>query len=192
MTDGPIYGLNRKPRFSTNHLAGYLCATTAPARTNIIRDAKFPRRAPVAAYAQAKPTMSHFLGSNTGDLSHFDVTLSKLANKAAREEGYTKDEALRCQAAIEAFKETFKKTRAKKYRFTGGPADTFLKLAGVHIGVRLDAGVTETGPDGTEYAGGCILFFAGPASARKRIEDRRKYVAATIHWALESGQARGW
>lgn len=189
MPDTPNYGFNKKPRFSTNHLADYLCATTAPQRTAVIRDAKFPRKPAVTAYSQIKPTVCQFLGSNSGDLAHFDVTLKKLAAKAERETGYNRDEALRCQAAINAFKEAFTKTRAKKYEFSAGPADIFMKLEGVHVSIRLDARVMETQDDGATYAGGCILFLAGSADARKRIEDRRKYVAATIHWGLEgSGQ----
>lgn len=185
MTEGPLYGLNRKPRFSTNHLALYLCTTGAPARTGIIRDAKFPRRLPTVAYAQAKPPMAQFLTS--ADPSHLDTALARFAAKAARETGYRKDEALRCHAAIEAFKETFKKAKAKKFTFSSGPADTFLKLAGVHISVRLDAHIVQTAGDASN-SGGCILFMAAGEAARRRIEDRRKYVAATIHWALETGQ----
>jgi hypothetical protein len=132
--------------------------------------------------------MGQFLSSNSHDISHFDTALAKFAAKAAKETGYHKDEALRCHAAIEAFKDTFKKAKAKKYTFASGPADTFLKLAGVHINVRLDAHVIETGAGEQSNSGGCILFLASGEASRKRIEDRRKYVAATVHWALETGQ----
>jgi len=189
MTETPNYGFNRKPRFSANHLADYLCATTAPARTSVIRDAKFPRKPAVASYSQIKQPICQFLGGNTGDLSFFDVALRKLAEKAAREvDGYARDEALRCEAALKAFKDAFRRSRAKKYTFTAGPVDTFMKLEGVHVNVRLDAGVMETQPDGSAHSGGCVLFLANSADSRRNIEARRRYVAATVHWALESGQ----
>lgn len=188
MTISPNFGFNRKPRLSANHLAEYLCAPTAPRRAAIIRDAKFPRKPAVAAYGQVKPLMCDFLGGNVRDLSFFDVPTQKLEAKVRRETGYLQDEARRCLAAIEAFKEAFEATRAKRYRFTSGPVDVAKPLEGVTINIRMAAGVVEESKRGESYGGGCVLFMSRSADARRNIDDRRKYVAATVHWGLEGGQ----
>ena len=103
MNDAPNYSFYRKPRFSANHLAEYLCTRDAAQRDAVIRKAKFPRKPSVIAYQQVTPAIRAFLTSNSRDLSQLNALAERLATKAQREEGYNRDEALRCGAAIDAF-----------------------------------------------------------------------------------------
>jgi len=185
MSDAPNFGFHRNPRFSANHLAEYLTTTNAKQREGVIRKAKFPRKVSVVAYSQALPAIGKFLASNSPDLSYFDDAIARLAAKELREDGYNKDEAKRCQAAIEAFKQTFPSVANRKYRFTAGPQDLAFKIADVRVNVRLDAPVVEEAKDGQLFSGGCVLVMASTPDACKNIEDRRKHVAALVHWALQ-------
>lgn len=189
MPETPNYSF-RNPRFSANHLAEYLTTSNASQREAVIRKAKFPRKAPLIAYSQAVPAIGKFLAGNTGDTSYFDDLLERLAAKARRDDGYNADEAKRCQAAIEAFKRTFIEAKATRFRFGPGPQDLALKISGVRINVRLDAPISEEAPDGQMFSGGCVLFVANTPEARKNIDDRRKYVAALIHWALQENSSQ--
>ena len=185
MLDSLNYQFHRKPRFSANHVAEYLTTQNATQREAVIRKAKFPRKVSVIAYSQALPSIGKFLASNSRDPSYFDDVLARLAARERREQGYNRDEAQRCQAAINAFIETFKQSSAKKCRFTHGPQDVAFSISGVRINVRLDAPIFEEAPDGQGFSGGCVLIMASTDEARKNIEDRKKHVAALIHWALE-------
>jgi len=190
MLDAPNYGFHRSPRFSANHLAEYLTTTNANQREAVIRKAKFPRKVSVIAYAQALPAIGKFLSTNSGDLSYFDDMLARLAAKELREDGYNREEAKRCQAAIASFKETFATSGSRKYRFLPGPQDISVKISNVRVNIRLDAPIVEEGKDGQLFSGGCVLLMASTPDARKNIEDRRKYVAALIHWALQESSSQ--
>lgn len=185
MSDTPNYSFYRNPRFSANHLAEYLCTRDASQRDAVIRKAKFPRKPAVTAYRQVTPAIRTFLSSNSRDMSALDALAHRLTLKAEREEGYNRAEALRCVAALEAFKATWLASRWTKVRFDAGPRDLVLKLEGVAINVRLDPPVSEEGQDGQIFSGGCVLLTANTPEARKNIEERKKYVAALVHWALE-------
>ena len=142
----------------------------------------------MASYSQIKPDICRFLAGNTGDLSYFDGSLERLAAKARNDpKPSAQMEARRCHGAIEAFKESFTAGRAKNYSFTQG-SSSILKLEGVNISIRMDAGVVETDAKGNAHSGGCILFMSQSAAARKNIEARRRHVAAVVHWVLEGGQ----
>lgn len=141
----------------------------------------------MASYSQIKPDIVRFLAGNSGDLSYFDVTLDKLATKARNDDRPSaRLEARRCQDAIEAFKETFLRGRAKNLSFTLG-SNVLMKLEGVNVHIPMDVGVIET-DKGRSHSGGCILFMSASADARKNIDDRRKHAAALVHWGLEGGQ----
>jgi len=142
----------------------------------------------MASYSQIKPDIIRFLAGNSGDLSHFDATLDRLAAKARNDDRPSaKLEARRCQSAIEAFKEAFQHGRAKNYSFTTG-GNVLMRLENVNVHITLDAGLMETTRKGETHSGGCILFMSASADARKNIDDRRKHVAALVHWGLEGGQ----
>lgn len=189
MDNTPNYGFYRNPRFSANHLAEYLCTKDAGQRDAVVRKAKFPRKPSVIAYQQVAPAMRTFLCANNGDYSGLDLLSEKLAAKAQQEEGYNRDEALRCMAALDAFKTTWAASKWGKAQFSAGPRDLVLKLEGVAVNVRLDPPMFESGPEEKTYAGGCVILLANSPEARKNIEDRRRYVAALAHWALEGGAA---
>lgn len=183
----PNYGFHRNPRFSVNQLAEYLFTTNAGQREAVIRSAKFPRKASVIPYSQAKRTICDFMASNTGNLSYFDDPIRRLETRLRREpDGWMQDELRRNLDAIAAFKKAFTKCRAKRYAFVTGPTDTAMMLEGVRVNSRLDVTVTETDREGVTSSGGCVMFIASTDNSRKNIEDRRKVVAATIHWTLES------
>jgi hypothetical protein len=186
MDDTPNYGFYRRPRFSANHLADYLCTREAGQRDAVIRKAKFPRKPSVTAYQQVVPAFRSFLTKPGGGFGPLNDLAERLKKKAEREVGYNRDEAIRCIKAIEAFKGAYGAARLGKIEFAAGPQDVTMKLEGVSINVRLDPPIIERTPD-SAYGGGCVLFLASTPDARKNIEDRRKYVAAVAHWALEGG-----
>lgn len=178
----------RRPRFSANHLAEYLCTRDASQRDAVIRRAKFPRKVSVAAYQQVVPAFRSFLTKPTGGFAPLDALAERLTAKAGREEGYNREEALRCVNAIDAFKATYASAKWGKAQFLPGPQDITMKVEGVTVNTRLDPPLIER-TDEQAFGGGCILFMAASPEARKNIQDRRKYVAAIAHWSLEDGTA---
>ncbi len=80
----PNYGFNRRPRFSANHLAAYLCTEHASQRDAVIRRAKFPRKIDVAAYQQVVPTIRSFFTSKTRGPVHFASLRDRLEARARR------------------------------------------------------------------------------------------------------------
>lgn len=161
---------------------------TAEQRLRVLRSAKFPKKIPVAAYSPGKRIIRDFLGGNTGDVAYFDAHIERLETRRRREpEGWMRDELARNVEAIEAFKRTFLRARARRYRFAAGPVDLTMLQAGVRLNTRLDVSVTETNDEGVMYSGGCILFVANTDVARRNIEARRRSVAALIYWTLEDG-----
>lgn len=115
-----------------------------------------------------------------------DALAERLKAKALREEGYNHDEAIRCVKAIAAFKSAYASSKWGKATFLAGPQDVTMKVEGVTVNVRLDPPAIERTPD-SAFGGGCVMFLASTPDARKNIEERRRYVAAVAHWALEGG-----
>lgn len=190
MSDTPNYQFHRKPRFSANHVAEYLTTQNATQREAVIRKAKFPRKVSVIAYSQALPAIGKFLSTNSGDPSYFDDVLARLAARERREQGYNRDEAKRCQAAINAFIETFQRSTLRKCTFGVGPQDVTFPVSGVRINIRLDAPILEEAADGQAFSGGCVMLMASTDDARKNIEERKKHVAALVHWGLEESSSQ--
>lgn len=190
MSESPNYQFHRKPRFSANHVAEYLTTQNATQREAVIRKAKFPRKVSVIAYSQALPAMGKFLSTNSSDASYFDDVLARLEAKERREQGYNRDEAQRCQAAIREFIKTYEQSTLRRCRFSDGPRDVAFTISGVRINVRMDAPIFEETPTGEGFAGGCVLIMASTDEARKNIDDRKKHVAALIHWGLEESSSQ--
>lgn len=187
MSTTPNYSFYRNPRFSANQLADYLATDNAEQRERIIRQAKFPKKIPVATYAPSKRAMASFLTSNTGALSYFDSHIRTFETRRQREpDGWLRDEMQRNIDALAAFKRVFAGRRMRRYRFVTGPTDLTLTLRGVRINTRLDVGVSDTDASGVTYSGGCVLFVANTDQARRNIEARCRSVAALVHWSLES------
>jgi hypothetical protein len=186
MSDTPNYGFYKHPRFSANHLADYLCTNDATQRERVIRDAKFPKKAKVIPYQRVTPIFRDFLRNGNSDLSYFDRPRERLAAQAKKEDGPLKSELLRCIKAIDAFMDTYVKGRLDSFQFGTAHTDIIFKLCGVSINCRLTPPISHTSKNGSLNSGGCVFFLAGSAPARKNIEDRTKFVAATVHWALES------
>lgn len=160
---------------------------TAKQRENVIRDAKFPRKAMVIPYSQARRFIGGFIQDKSRDLKDLDREASRFYTKhRSEEEGWQKAEYKRNATAIETFATAFTRTRAKKYQFEAPTSALTQTVAGVQINVRLDASIIEIGDDGQAFTGGCVLFFASGEQSRKDLEDRLKTTAAIIHWTLES------
>jgi hypothetical protein len=189
MSNSPNYGFYKNPRFSANHLADYLCTTDATQRERIVRDAKFPKKAQVVPYQRIIPLFRNFLHNGNGDLSYFDRQRERLAAQAKREDGHTKSELLRCIKAIDAFVAAYANGKLDGLQFGPTHNDVIFKLCGVNINCRLSPPISYTSKNGSLHSGGCVLFLAGSAQSRKNIEERTKFVAATVHWALESVKA---
>ena len=167
-----------------NHVTRYLSTTKASQRETVIREAKFPKKIPVAIYGQAKPQIHDFFPHGGGDLAYFDEGLARLDAKARRDET-KRDEALRCIRAIEAFKRLYGQKRWNNLHFGPEVANVPLKVGEVLINVRLDATISQSGSDGTLNSGGIVVFLATTPESRKNIEIRRRHVASLILWALE-------
>jgi hypothetical protein len=186
MADTPNYGFYKHPRFSTNHVADYITTDTAPQREGVIRNAKFPRKPAVVAYKESRQIIRHFLADNSPDPDAIDDDIRRLEARCRREpEGWSQDELRRNVTCLQRFKATYAAARLHRYNFLPGPQSVTMKRSGVTIHANLDLLLTETAKDGTTYSGGCVIFLAGTDGSRKRIEDRRKMVAALINWALE-------
>ncbi|MBD8551294.1 hypothetical protein [Sphingomonas sp. CFBP 8764] len=184
MADTPNFGFNPKPRFSVNHLTRYLSTTNASQRHAIIREAKFPRKIPVATYGQAKRDIQNFLSKGGTDIASLNASLDRLAAKAVREPD-KRDEALRCIKALEAFKELYATKRWSKITFSPNSVDIPHRIGGVLINIRLDAQMYERHDDGSTTTGGVVIFLAQTAEARKQIDVRRRQVASLVLWGLE-------
>ena len=169
-----------------NHLADYLSTTDAGQREGVIRKAKFPRKLTVVTYQQIMPALRKFISGNSGDLRILDDLIARLEAKARREEGYSRDEALRCINAVEAFKAAYLQAKLGKFHFDPGSLDVVFKVADVSINVRLDPPISEHAADGRVFSGGCVMLLASSPEGRKDIQERQKHVAAVTHWALES------
>lgn len=187
MDDTPNYRFHRKPRFSANHLAEYLCTRDASQRDAVIRKAKFPRKPSVTAYQQVIPGFRSFLTKPGDGFTSLDALAERLKVKAETAEEAAKLEAKRCVGAIEAFKAAWTNAKWGKAQFLPGPQDVILKICDVAINVHLDPPMIEHGQGGEAFSGGCVMFLSNTPDGRKNIEDRRKYVAAVTHWALEGG-----
>lgn len=183
--DNTNYRFHKDPRFSANQLAEYLCTTDPGQREGVIRRAKFPRKPNVIAYSQIIPSLRGYLTSNIHDVQHFNPLLTRLRDRARREEGYGRDEALRCIAAVEAFLETVPKLKLGKAKFLAGPQDVTAIIEGVSINARLDPPIIEEFDDGRVYSGGCMPFLANSPEARKNIDERRMIVSAIVYWMLD-------
>jgi hypothetical protein len=183
MADTPNYSFNRKPRFSVNHLTRYLSTTNASQREGIIREAKFPRKIPLAAYGQAKRDIQRFFGGGGTDFRAIEDSIDRLNTKAMREED-KRDEALRCIKALEAFKLLFHSKRWTNVEFSRNAVDVPLKVEEVLINIRLDAQVFDASSGDTK-TGGLVIFMAQTADARRNIEARRRQVASLVFWGLE-------
>jgi hypothetical protein len=187
MADTPNYGLYKNPRFSVNHVAEYISADTAGQREAVIRSAKFPRKTAVIPYSASKKAICTFLGANSGRLSDLDEDLIRFETRLRREpDGWMKDEIRRNIAAIGAFKSAFTTAKAGRFRFLPGPTDMAMPLEGVRINARMDLTLTETTTAGVTYSGGVVMLIAGTDAARKKIDDRRKTVAALLFWGLQN------
>lgn len=186
MSDPPNYRFYSNPRFSVNHVAEYISADNANQRETVIRAAKFPRKTSVAPYSQAKRIICDFLVSNSGDPDALNDDIQRLETRLRREpDGWMRDEILRNIAAIEAFQIAFKTTRAKRLRFVAGPKDVTMLLEGVRINTRMELSLIETSKEGVTFSGGVVMLIANADASRKKIEERRKTVAALTHWSLQ-------
>ncbi len=186
MADSPNYSFRRKPRFSANHVADYIVAETAGQRAGVIRSAKFPKKPQVVPYSRSRRWIPRFLAGNTGNLAMVDRHIDRLtADLSVEQDEWQQSEIRRNIAALQAFKKAFASHRLKRRRFAEGPLDMTMIIETVRINTRLDVTITDTDRAGATRSDGCVFMFANTTATRKWIEDRRKIVAAVVHWSLQ-------
>ncbi|MEM1088206.1 MAG: hypothetical protein AAGH90_10780 [Pseudomonadota bacterium] len=120
------------------------------------------------------------------DRDGLEFLASRMDDKARRETGWAKGEALRCAEAVRAFQETFALPAFKRYKFTAPPKGLFKTVAGVKMNITLNAGITQE-KDGATFSGGLVLKYAFGAD-RLRISSQLSNAAGLILWGLEGGQ----
>jgi hypothetical protein len=163
-----------------------MTAGTASQRTLAIREAKFPRKSQVIPYGRCRRFLPSFLATNKYDVAALDEEIEHVKLKAKNElNDWKRAEYKRNQSALEVLKETLTKLKSKKFLFSVGPADHTLLIEEVRINSRADPIITFTEKDGTLRSGGCVTFFAATKQARRNIEERRKLVAAILHWSMQ-------
>jgi hypothetical protein len=150
-----------------------------------MQSAKFPKKPPITAYQRIMPHFREFLRNGNGETSYFDLHRAKLTTQAKNEIGTEKSEILRCIMVIDAFIATYSSGKLQNLKFGHSYEDVAFKVAGVSVNCRLSPPILETAKNGALNSGGCVMFTASTAQARKNIENRTKFVAATVHWALE-------
>lgn len=74
------YDYNRAPRLSANQLAEYLTAS-APRRTSIIREAKFPKKSVVAKYREARQGIARYLCAGPDGRDHIGEAIERISNR---------------------------------------------------------------------------------------------------------------
>jgi hypothetical protein len=156
------YDFNPDPRMSAGQLAEYLTAT-APRRTSIIREAKYPKAAIVAKYREARSGIVRHLCAGPGDSDHLGEAMARLGERAAGPESsqWTADDCRDSIAALRVFLRSHGGIVSEQLGFrpmTG--SQPLLAIAGVGISVALDATVHRRARDGSERVGGVLLFFS--------------------------------
>lgn len=169
-----------------NHIAEYFATTNATQRTKTIRAAKFPKKVEVASYTQIRKPLRDALSQPEFGRDSLDFLVDRLEDKARRESGYNRDEALRCVRAVRAFQATFNPKSFSRVSISPSPKSLFAKVEGVKLNVTLDAQVTATKGDVTS-SGGIVLLYAFSAD-RGSLKDRLSTTSGLVLWALEGGQ----
>lgn len=148
--------------------------------------AKFPKKVEVAAYTQIRKPLRDALTAPNFGRDDLDFLLVRLEDKARREEGYQRDEALRCAAAVKAFQSTFNPRSFSRYSLNAATSTVAKVIEGVRVKVSLDAVITTTENDCT-FCGGVVMLYAFAAN-RGDMSDRLQTTAGLTLWALEGGQ----
>lgn len=169
-----------------NHIAEYFATTNATQRTKTIRAAKFPKKVEVASYVQIRKPLKDALSKPDFDRDGLDFLINRLDDKARRETGYNRDEALRCSRAVRAFQATFNPKSFSRLTISPSPKMISTRVEGVKLNVSLDAQVTATKDDVTN-SGGIVLLFAFSAD-RGSLKERLATTSGLVLWALEGGQ----
>jgi len=169
-----------------NHISEYLATDNAPQRTKIIRAAKFPKKVEIAAYSQIRKALQSALLKPDFDRNGLEFLADRMADKARRESGYSRDEALRCERAVRAFLETIKPRSFARMQISPSPASLFLMQAGVRLKISVDASIS-TQADETMNSGGIVLFYAFSID-RGSMKARLSAITGLMLWALEGGQ----
>jgi hypothetical protein len=156
------YDYNPDPRLSAGQLADYLTAT-APRRTSIIRDAKFPKAAIVAKYREARSGIVRHLCAGPGRTNHLDEAIARLAERGSGPDPsqWTADDCRDSTAALRIFQSSHSGIVGQQLGFRAiNGSLPLLMIAGVGVSVALDATVHRRARDGSERVGGILLFFS--------------------------------
>jgi hypothetical protein len=186
MIETPNYGFNPNPEFTVNHISEYLATDNAAQRKKIIRAAKFPRKVEISAYSQIRKPLQAALSKPEFDRKGLELLAERMAAKARRETGYSRDEALRCEKAVRAFIATIRPRSFARVQIGPSTSTLALKRAGVRLKVTMDASITVEAA-GTMNSGGIVLLYAFSAD-RGSVKERLGAMTGLMLWALEGGQ----
>jgi hypothetical protein len=156
------YDYNPEPRFSAGQLAEYLTAT-APRRTSIIRDAKYPKAAVVAKYSTARAGITKHLCAGPGGPDHLGETIARLADRGNGPDAsdWTLEDCRDSAAALRAFQRSHGNLVAEQLSFRPLQGSLpLLPIRGVGVSVALDATVHRRARGGVARVGGIMLFFS--------------------------------
>ena len=179
----PRYGYRAAPQLSANQIAEYLGAT-APRRTSIIRDARFPKTSVVARYEKAREGLVNFLGDGTRSIRHLAEAaeyLERRKNRLLASEWIIQDSQFSLEA-IDIFQRSYNKLGLHKIncRLPQGRLPHLL-FGGTRVSVALDVITIRSGRDTTDNIGGAVLIFSrGEKSTNARV-DRCKTIAGLIY-----------
>lgn len=169
------YNYNPDPRLSAGQLAEYLTAT-APRRTSIIREAKYPKTAIVAKYNAARAGIAKHLCAGPDGPDHLGETLSRLADRGSGPDAsdWILEDCRDSSVALRVFQRSHGGLINQQLNFRPLPDGLpLLLIGGVGISVALDATVHRRARDGSDRVGGVMLFFskrlASDAAAGERV-----------------------
>jgi hypothetical protein len=175
------YGYNPDPRLSAGQLAEYLTAT-APRRTSIIREAKYPKSAIVAKYNAARAGITKHLCAGPGGPDHLGEAISRLADRGSGSEAseWTLEDCRDSTAALRAFQRSHEGLVSQQLSFRPLPGGLpLLAMQNVGVSVALDATVHRRARDGSDRVGGIVLFFS-KRLASDPVATERATVAALL------------
>lgn len=160
--DARKYGYNPDPRLSAGQLAEYLTAS-APRRSSIIRDAKYPKAAIVARYNAARAAVAKHLCAGPGGPDHIGEAISRLADRGNGPDAsdWTLEDCRESTAALRSFQRSHAGLVSQQLSFRAVQGSLpLLPIRGVGVSVALDATAHRRARDGSDRVGGVVLFFS--------------------------------
>ena len=176
------YSYRPNPRLSANQISEYLNAT-APGRTRIIRDARFPKTSVTAQYDIARKGLVTFLNDDARGFRHLADTVDRLERRKQRPDAtdWMKRDSQSSIEALDAFERTYNKIGLTALTCVAAPArQPILAKWPTRVSVHLDVTVQRERTGGRPDIGGAIFIFSKGEKATKARIDRCKTIAGLI------------